>query len=304
MAPKKDSFKGKGKAKKVANPPPAPRASPVEARLTEAECLGTIDAMVEKKQATAVKAAATKARNKKAKEEAAARSLTAARGKDEAPLASIEGYDARPSRTLLPLVLLAVGALLLALDALIQLWTCAAVMAASPSKILRKKAKLNLCLRCSKQVYKDRRLLACEKKNPMSHCEYCVEQHNKCLPIPTFALRQFNRLADAFQLYRDTIQRDEETFSKTLANNRTKILAAVQKKYTAYPQKVNLGLAILEIASEVRSLRRTNHLGNDIQKAIHCHLPDVALAEEYKSSDSEDDVDREHVDGELEPLDQ
>jgi hypothetical protein len=88
-------------------------------------------------------------------------------------------------------------------------------------------------------------------------------------------------------LYRDAVQRDEETFSQTLANNRAKILAAVQDKYTAYvvqgknllrrrhrvghdsqPQQVNLGLALLEIASEVRSLRRTNRLGNDIQKAI------------------------------------
>ncbi|ELR09152.1 hypothetical protein GMDG_08676 [Pseudogymnoascus destructans 20631-21] len=154
----------------------------------------------------------------------------------------------------------------------------------------------------------------------MSRCEYCVEQHNKCLPIPTFVLCQFNRLADAFQLYRDAIQHDEEAFSKTLANSRAKILAAVQEKYTAYivqgknllrcrhrvghdsqPQKVNLGLALIEIVSEVRSLRRTTRLGNDLQKAIHRHLPDVALAEEYESSDSEDDVDREHVDGELEP---
>ncbi|OAF58769.1 hypothetical protein VC83_06085, partial [Pseudogymnoascus destructans] len=152
-----------------------------------------------------------------------------------------------------------------------------------------------------------------EKKNPMSRCEYCVEQHNKCLPIPTFALHQFNRLADAFQLYRDAVQHDEEAFSKTLANNRAKILAAVQEKYTAYvmqgknllrrrhrvghdsqPQKVNLSLALLEIASEVQSLRCTTRLSNDLQKAIHRHLPDVALAEEYESSDSEDDADREH----------
>ncbi|ELR09951.1 hypothetical protein GMDG_08715, partial [Pseudogymnoascus destructans 20631-21] len=48
------------------------------------------------------------------------------------------------------------------------------------------------------------------------------------------------------------------------------------------------------IASEVQSLRCTTRLSNDLQKAIHRHLPDVALAEEYESSDSEDDADREH----------
>ncbi|OAF58967.1 hypothetical protein VC83_06055 [Pseudogymnoascus destructans] len=242
-----------------------------EARLTEAERLAAVDALLEKKKATAAKAATTRARHKKAKE-AAAQALAITHGADEEPLPSVEDDTTRPARNL------------------------------------------------SVAVYRDRRLLVCEKKNPMSRCEYCVEQHNKCLPIPTFTLRQFNRLADVFQLYRDAIQRDEEAFSKTLANNRAKILAAVQEKYTAYvvqgknllrhhhrvghdsqPQKVNLGLAVLEIASEVRSLRRTTRLGNDLQKAIHCHLPDVALAEEYESSDSEDDADREHVDGELEP---
>ncbi|OBT81424.1 hypothetical protein VE02_10069 [Pseudogymnoascus sp. 03VT05] len=253
MAPKRS--KKPSKASGSANPAPSPRANP--------------------------KAAATKAKNKKAKEEAAARALAAAQGGDEEHLLSVEGNDARPSRT--PS----------AAGPSLQL------IVASPSKILRNKAKLNLCLRCSKQVFKDRQLLVCEKKNLMSRCNYCVEQHNKCLPILTFALRQFNRLANAFQLYRDAVQRDEGTFSTTLANNRARILAAVQDKYTAY--KVNLSLALLKIASEVRSLRRTNRLSNDIQKAIHRHLPDVALAKEYESSDSEDDADREHVDGELEP---
>ncbi|ELR08120.1 hypothetical protein GMDG_08606, partial [Pseudogymnoascus destructans 20631-21] len=55
------------------------------------------------------------------------------------------------------------------------------------------------------------------------------------------------------------------------------------------------------IASEVQSLHCTTRLGNDLQKAIHRHLPDVTLAEEYETSDSEDDADREHVDGKLEP---
>ncbi|OBT40037.1 hypothetical protein VE00_09289 [Pseudogymnoascus sp. WSF 3629] len=228
--------------------------------------------MEEKKRATAAKAAATKARNKKAKEEAAARALAAAQGEDEAPLASIKADYPRPPRlqsTATP-SRLQQGRSGSEVDLCRRVLvtpprgprhsTPSEVNIASPSKIQRKKAKLNLCLRCSKRVFKDRQLLAYEKKNPMSRCEYC---------ILTFALWQFNRLADSFHLYRDA--------------------------------KVNLSLAILEVASEVRSLRRTNRLGNDIQKAIHWHIPDVALAEGYESSDSEDDADREHVDGELEP---
>ncbi|ELR07663.1 hypothetical protein GMDG_08518 [Pseudogymnoascus destructans 20631-21] len=285
-----------------------------EARLTEAERLAAVDALLEKKKATAAKAATTRARHKKAKE-AAAQALAITHGADEEPLPSVEDDTTRPARNLS-----VAGPSHRGRSPLRPGCSDSVVDLRRRLPPRRKKAKLNLCLRCSKRVYRDRRLLVCEKKNPMSRCEYCVEQHNKCLPIPTFTLRQFNRLADVFQLYRDAIQRDEEAFSKTLANNRAKILAAVQEKYTAYvvqgknllrhhhrvghdsqPQKVNLGLAVLEIASEVRSLRRTTRLGNDLQKAIHCHLPDVALAEEYESSDSEDDADREHVDGELEP---
>lgn len=191
MAPKRT--KKPGKASGSANPARSPRASPVEARLTDAERLAKIDALEEKKKNTAAKAAATKAKNKKAKEEAAARALAAAQGEDEEPLPSVEDNDARPVRT--PSAAGpsrrgrsdSVGDLRRRILATPsrgpRQHTPSEVIVASPSKTLRNKAKLNLCLRCSKRVYKDRRLLICEKKNPMSRCDYCVEQHNKCLPV-------------------------------------------------------------------------------------------------------------------------
>jgi hypothetical protein len=154
MAPKN---KGKGKAT-----PTAPAgASPEEDRLTEAERLAKIDAMKEKKKATAAKAAATKARNKKAKEDAAVRALAVPQGGDEEPLPSIEGNAARPVRAPSAAGPSRHGRspsrpgrsdsevdprrhLLATPSRGPRHYTPSEVITASPSKILRKKAKLNL----------------------------------------------------------------------------------------------------------------------------------------------------------------
>ncbi|ELR08312.1 hypothetical protein GMDG_08630, partial [Pseudogymnoascus destructans 20631-21] len=110
-------------------PPPkknngkATAAAIPEARLTEAERLAAVDALLEKKKATAVKAATTRARNKKAKE-AAAQALW---GQTRSPFRALRTTLRALPATFLSLVRVTVAALHRALDAQILWWTCAVV---------------------------------------------------------------------------------------------------------------------------------------------------------------------------------
>ncbi|OBT59870.1 hypothetical protein VE03_10553 [Pseudogymnoascus sp. 23342-1-I1] len=169
-----------------------------------------------------------------------------------------------------------------------------------------------MCLRCSKRVYKDRESVCCSRKNAMTRCTYCQDHHAKCLPIPAFAYRKFNRLMAAFEKYQAATDPGLErtTFSQQTANRRANVLLALQERYTKFVeagknvvrrrllvgedskhQRVNVGLAMLEIASDIRGLRRTLRHANDIQMALHIHNPTVAETGEYESSGSEGEED-------------
>lgn len=82
---------------------------------------------------------------------------------------------------------------------------------------------------------------------------------------------------------------DRATFSQTLADRRADVVDKLQIRYTKFVeagknvvrrrllvgedskhQRVNTGLAMLEIAADIRGLRRTMRHANDIQMALVC----------------------------------
>jgi hypothetical protein len=105
------------------------------------------------------------------------------------------------------------------------------------------------------------------------------------LQIPTFAVRRFNRLMVAHSRYVATISKDP--VSGTATEIRLNILKTLQEQYSTYveqgknlirrrhrigedskPEKVDLGLALLEIARNVRDLHRAVRHTNDLTKAL------------------------------------
>ncbi|ELR08314.1 hypothetical protein GMDG_03109 [Pseudogymnoascus destructans 20631-21] len=116
----------------------------------------------------------------------------------------------------------------------------------------------------------------------------------------------------AFEKYQGAVDPSipRPNFSQMTAHRRANVLEALQLRYTKFVeagknvmrrrllvgedskhQKVNTGLAMLEIASDIRGLRRTMRHASDIQMALHVHNPTVAATEEYESSGSEGEED-------------
>ncbi|OAF58276.1 hypothetical protein VC83_06502 [Pseudogymnoascus destructans] len=106
----------------------------------------------------------------------------------------------------------------------------------SPLKPCRAKLKVAMCLRCSKRVYKDREDMCCSRVNAMTRCTYCQEHQAKCLPIPPWAFRKFNRLMAAFEKYQGAVDSSipHPNFSQTTMHRCANVLEALQLRYTKF----------------------------------------------------------------------
>ncbi|OBT72692.1 hypothetical protein VF21_08797 [Pseudogymnoascus sp. 05NY08] len=172
----------------------------------------------------------------------------------------------------------------------------------SPARCVREKLVVLMCLKCSKLVFTAKLNLHCTRLNVMTRCDPCSAKHCPCLPIPKFAIRRFNRLLRAHACFLTAWGCD--TLNNALVKARSAILEQRQKDYTAFvkrgknvlrrhyaigtdikPVKVNEGLALLEIASNLKDLRRTIRHGNDLTKALNNNA--VVAYDEYESSESE-----------------
>ncbi|ELR09027.1 hypothetical protein GMDG_00645 [Pseudogymnoascus destructans 20631-21] len=174
----------------------------------------------------------------------------------------------------------------------------------SPSRAPCTKPVIPMCLRCSKNVFKFKTELKCTRANSMARCQYCSDQHCHCLPIPKFAIKRFNRMMVAHAQFMASWNVDEMVIPVIKA--RSQILKARQAKYTQFvergknllgrrrafgadskPEKINVGLALLAVADNIKALQRVARFKADMYQAKHQHNPAVATCEEYESSDSE-----------------